>query len=265
MSYRLGFLAYDKCRNILLQESRRYAGHSKWQNIKHVKAEQDAARSNIFRALTVKMKSVIQETGIADPSKNLKLSQLVEQAKKANMPAATLKQFFEKMKNSKQNAKHEILLLRCPGGAILVVHMLTDKLIKTKLEIFSRLKKHNTRTEDETALRLFDCACYITAMKKDCNADQAMEDAIKMNAHDVEEIKDGDETLFQFKCDFGSTKISTSQLTNLGYSIIDIEELCIPESPIELSEEDLNNYKNLKEKLIALEDIEKIDDNVLEP
>ncbi|XP_076659462.1 putative transcriptional regulatory protein TTE1135 [Halictus rubicundus] len=265
MNYRLGFLAYDKCRNILLQESRKYAGHSKWQNIKHTKEEQDAARSNIFRSLTVKMRAVIQETGISDPSKNPKLSQLVEQARKANMPVATLNNFFEKIKNSKQNAKHEIILLRCPGGAILVVHMLTDHLTKTKLEIFSKLKRHNTKTIDETALRLFDCACYVTAMKKDCNVDQAMEDAIRINAHDVEEIKEDDETHFQFKCDFGSTKICVSRLTNLGYSVVYSEELCIPESPIELSEEDFNNYKKVKEKILNLPDIEKIDDNVLEP
>lgn len=42
---------------------------------------------------------------------------------------------------------------------------------------------------------MFDCVCYITTVK-DCNLDQAMEDAIIVNAHDVEEVLENDQSLF---------------------------------------------------------------------
>ncbi|XP_078053749.1 translational activator of cytochrome c oxidase 1 [Augochlora pura] len=264
MNYRLSFLTYERCRNILLRESRRYAGHSKWQNIRHIKAATDAAKSIEFRVITAKMKTVIQETGIADPSKNSKLAQLVDQAKKANMPAATLDAFFARLKNSKQNAKKELLLIHCPGGAILVLHALTDNIVRLKLELSAKIKRHNSKFVDQVALRLFDSASYITTVKEDCNVNQAMDDAIRINAQDVEEIKEENETLFQFKCNFGTATSSALQLSKLGYSIVDTEDLCIAENAVQMKEDDLSNYNKLKEKLLVVQGIEKIDDNVLE-
>nr|XP_033328604.1 probable transcriptional regulatory protein OEOE_0768 [Megalopta genalis]XP_033328722.1 probable transcriptional regulatory protein OEOE_0768 [Megalopta genalis] len=264
MNCRLSFLTYNRCRNILLEESRRYAGHSKWQNIRHTKAAIDAARSMEFKTIITKMKIAVQETGISDPSKNVRLAQLVEQAKKANMPSTTLNTFFEKLKISKQNVKKELLLIRCPGGSILVLHILTDNLTKVKLEICSKLKRHNAKLLENTALRIFDTASYITTTKQGGTVDEAIEDAIKVNAQDVEEIKEEDETFFQFKYDFGNATGGALQLSNLGYSVIDTEDLCIPENTVELNEDDLSNCNKLKEKLLAILEVEKIDDNLLE-
>lgn len=51
-------LLYNRYRNILIQETKRYAGHSKWQNIKATKQEHDNARSQIFTALSHKMRVI---------------------------------------------------------------------------------------------------------------------------------------------------------------------------------------------------------------
>lgn len=44
------------------QVIKRYAGHSKWQNIKHIKGEKDAQRSLLFTKLGRMMKVAV--TGI---------------------------------------------------------------------------------------------------------------------------------------------------------------------------------------------------------
>lgn len=51
-------LLYNRYTNILIQETKRYAGHSKWQNIKATKQEHDTARAQIFNTLSHKMKAV---------------------------------------------------------------------------------------------------------------------------------------------------------------------------------------------------------------
>lgn len=51
-------LLYNRYRNILIQETKRYAGHSKWQNIKATKQEHDNAKSQIFSTLSQKMRVV---------------------------------------------------------------------------------------------------------------------------------------------------------------------------------------------------------------
>lgn len=39
--------------------NRRYAGHSKWQNIRHIKGAKDAERSRIFTKLSSQMKVAV--------------------------------------------------------------------------------------------------------------------------------------------------------------------------------------------------------------
>lgn len=43
----------------LFRQDKRFAGHSKWQNIRHIKQEKDAERSAIFKSLATRMKIAI--------------------------------------------------------------------------------------------------------------------------------------------------------------------------------------------------------------
>ncbi|XP_076168424.1 translational activator of cytochrome c oxidase 1 isoform X2 [Ptiloglossa arizonensis] len=220
-------LTYNKYRNVVF---RTYAGHSKWQNIKHIKMENDTAKSLLFNRLTNKMKAVVAETKISNPSENSKLAQLVDQAKKANMPAATLNKVLEKLQKN-ENHKIEVLPVRGP---------------------------------ELSTLNVFDCASYIIALK-DCTLDEATDDAILINAHDVEEVQYDDKTYFKFKCEFLSSEKSITQLINKNYSVIEIEDTCIPMTEVELNEEELKEVNKLKDKLSLLTEIVKIEDNIFVP
>ncbi|XP_043256426.1 probable transcriptional regulatory protein Pmob_0807 [Colletes gigas] len=257
----MNFVIYNKCRNSVFQEIRRYAGHSKWQNIKHTKQTQDAARSDLFRSIISKMRAAIAETGVTDPSQNTRLAQLIEQAKKANMPLNTLNTFMAKVKNSKENTNLDILCVRCPSKCILILYIMTNNFIKTKLEIANKIKKANGKLVESTALSMFNCACYILT-SKDCDLDQAMEDAIHINAQDVEKVTDDDKTYFKFRFELLSSQKNVTQLTGKGYHIISVEDTCLPESTVELNEADLLAVNKLKEKLLLLGEIEKIEDNI---
>ena len=263
MKYRLNFLMYHKCRSILLQETRRYAGHSKWQNIKHTKQEQDAARASLFRSLTNKMRIAISESGSAEPSQNIKLAQLIDQAKKANMPVSTLNTFLQKMKNPASKSQSDIMTVRGPGGCTLILYISASNIKTVKPQIAYQLKKNSAQIVDSSVMNIFDCACYVIASKT-CDLDQAMEDAIHINAQDVEEVKEDDQICFKFKCDFQSSQKSTNQLINLGYSVISSDDVCTPETLVELGEEDLKVANRLKERLSAFDEIDKIDDNIAE-
>ena len=65
------------------------AGHSKWANIKHRKARQDASRAKVWtkviREITVAAK------GGPDPEDNPRLRLALEKANQANMPKDTIK------------------------------------------------------------------------------------------------------------------------------------------------------------------------------
>ena len=70
------------------------AGHSKWANIKHRKARQDASRGKVWtkviREITVAAK------GGPDPSDNPRLRLALDKANAANMPKDTIKRAIQK-------------------------------------------------------------------------------------------------------------------------------------------------------------------------
>ncbi|XP_003400317.1 probable transcriptional regulatory protein Cthe_2075 [Bombus terrestris] len=255
-------LLYNRYRNILIQETKRYAGHSKWQNIKATKQEHDNARSQIFNTLSHKMKVVALESGNPDPNTNPKLANLVAQARKANMPMSTLKGILEKIKNVRSGETH-ILPIRILKGPIFVIHIVTDKLTHVKFNIIHISKKFNAKVLESSAFsHWFDSVTFVIA-SKDCNLDSAMEDAIIANAIDVEEIKDGSETYFKFKSEFLHPEKVITQLENLGYTILSTENECIPTDTVQVTEEELLNINKFKQKLTSeIKEIVKIEDNI---
>lgn len=69
----------------------------------------------------------------------------------------------------------------------------------------------------------------------------------------------------QFKCEFLSSEKSITQLINKNYSVIEIEDTCIPMTEVELNEEELKEVNKLKDKLSLLTEIVKIEDNIFVP
>lgn len=96
---------------------------------------------NIFRfKLQYKFCSFVKESGNSDPNTNSKLANLVEQARKANMPMSTLKGILEKIKCVRTGETH-ILPVRIAKGPALAIHIVTDKLTHVKLNIQHISKK----------------------------------------------------------------------------------------------------------------------------
>ncbi|KAG9429110.1 hypothetical protein HZU67_09485 [Apis mellifera carnica] len=169
------------------------------------------------------MKSVIKETGNSDPTENVKLAQLINQAKKINMPKNTLKSILDKLENTKKNGSTYVISARISKEVMLVLYIVTDNITDKKLQITYILKKFNAKIVDSSALfNLFDCTSYIIA-SKNCNLDQAMEDAIIANAEEVEEIKYENNECFKFTGEFLQPEKILTQLENLGYTILSIK------------------------------------------
>ena len=65
------------------------AGHSKWSNIKHKKARQDAIKGKIFTKVIREIVSAAKQ-GDPDPDKNPRLRAAVEKALSVNMTRDTI-------------------------------------------------------------------------------------------------------------------------------------------------------------------------------
>ncbi|GFS09383.1 translational activator of cytochrome c oxidase [Elysia marginata] len=72
------------------------AGHSKWQNIKHIKAANDKERGMKSNLLAQKVKQVFQNNPEKDPKLNTELANLIKWARTNNIPNDTVEKTIDR-------------------------------------------------------------------------------------------------------------------------------------------------------------------------
>lgn len=108
------------------------AGHSKWANIKHRKAAQDAKRGKIFQKLAKEI--VIAARKGSELENNSALRLIVTKARAANMPKDKIQAAINKGSGaSKEIDNYQELIYEAtgPNGALMVIEALTDKPTRT--------------------------------------------------------------------------------------------------------------------------------------
>lgn len=259
----LNKLLFNRYVYFLSKSNKRFAGHSKWANIKHIKAEKDNERMVLFYNFKLKMQIAIQESGIAKPSHNEKLAKLIEQAKKANMPVATINTFLDKMEARKNKTQTGIIEIRGPGGYIILVRYTTDNVKAFIAQLNSKIKKTSGKVTENSVRNIFTHVGNIIVEKKN-DLEHAMEDAINVGAEDVEEFEENNVKYFQFQCEPKFLNKIQNQLEGLQYSVLSVEENYIPNNIIELNDLDLKAALQIRDKILSLEDVSHIYDNIEE-
>lgn len=102
------------------------AGHSKWANIKHKKAKEDALRGKAFTKISKEITIAAKEGG--DPAGNPRLRTLLEKAKHINMPGDNIKRAIQKGTGELPGVAYEHHMYEGygPGGMAVVIEVLTD-------------------------------------------------------------------------------------------------------------------------------------------
>ena len=120
------------------------AGHSKWANIKHRKAKQDAAKGKIFTRLIREIVSAAKQ-GDPDPEKNPRLRAAVEKALSANMTKDTVKRAIERGAGGGENDNVEEITYEGYGigGVAVLVETMTDNVNRTVSEVRHAFTKHD--------------------------------------------------------------------------------------------------------------------------
>lgn len=117
------------------------AGHSKWANIKHKKAKEDALRGKAFTKISKEITIAAKEGG--DPAGNPRLRTLLEKAKHINMPGDNIKRAIQKGTGELPGVSYEQHMYEGygPGGIAVIVEVLTDnknRAIADMRHIFSK-------------------------------------------------------------------------------------------------------------------------------
>lgn len=112
------------------------AGHSKWANIKHRKAAQDAKRGKAFTKL-IKEITVTARQGGGDHAANARLRQLLEKARSINMPQENITRAIKKGIGELPGVHYEEIMYEGygPGGIAILIEALTDNRNRTVAEL----------------------------------------------------------------------------------------------------------------------------------
>ncbi|MCH8822852.1 MAG: YebC/PmpR family DNA-binding transcriptional regulator [Planctomycetes bacterium] len=166
------------------------AGHSKWANIKHRKARQDAVRgkawSKCSRAIIVAAKD-----GGGDPDMNLSLRYAIDEAKAANMPKDTIEKAIKKGSGELgDGANYEEIRYEGygPGGVAIIIDCLTDNVNRTAPEMRLLFEKAGGNLAKPGAVSYgFSSKGLFLIEASKVTEEKLMEIAIEAGAEDVVE------------------------------------------------------------------------------
>ncbi|XP_058812515.1 probable transcriptional regulatory protein aq_1575 [Topomyia yanbarensis] len=239
------------------------AGHSKWQNIRHIKALNDGRKSVLFIKLARQIRLAIQAGG-PNPALNSTLRATIDEALKKNMPNSTIQGILKKSAQNPTQLKRFTLEMKAFNQINIMCVLYTEKFTQTKMELASVLRRNLAMYDD--VKHLFDEQGFVEAIapseaSKEDLLSCCTEHAIEVGAEDVEVMSE-ESKLIRFICAPIDIEKVKTQLEKLSYTIEHSEHAYVPKSTIKLNPDATLAYENLKEKLRAIDGVEDIYDNV---
>lgn len=167
------------------------AGHSKWANIRHRKARQDAQRGKIFTRL-IREIHVAARDG-ADPDANPRLRTALNKAMANNLGRDAIDRAIAKGSGAGASDALEEIVYEgyAPGGVALLVEAMTDNRNRAVAAVRHAFSKHGGAIGAEGSVAyLFErCGEFLIGAEHDGN--RLMEIAVGADAEDFESLQDG--------------------------------------------------------------------------
>jgi len=163
------------------------SGHNRWTKIKRLKGAVDAARGRAFTKV-IKEITLAARSGGGDPSGNPRLRKAIDLAKATNMPADTWQRAIKKGTGELEGVHYEELTYEGvgPGGALLLMEVVTDNRNRTAAEIRKIFDKHNGQLGSAgSAAWAFEPKGIITLAKSAATEEQLFDVAVAAGAEDV--------------------------------------------------------------------------------
>ena len=241
------------------------SGHSKFANIAHKKAANDAAKGKIFTRLGKEIMVAVKEGG-PDVNNNSKLRQVVAKAKASNMPNDTIDRAIKKAASSDMTDYESVTYEGYgPNGTAIIVEALTDNRNRAASNIRNAFTKGGGNVGTPGCVSfMFDKKGQMIVAKEECDkdADELMMMALDAGAEDFSEEDDCYEiTTAPDDCD-----AVNEALTNDGITFDSEEVTMIPQTYVELtSEDDLKKMRRILALLDEEDDVQNVYHNWDEP
>jgi len=232
------------------------SGHSKWHSIKHKKGAADAKRGKIFTRL-IKELTVAARAGGGDPDMNPRLRTIIADAKAENMPADNIKRAIRRGTGEEPGVSYEEAQYEAygPGGAAVIMDVLTDNKNRTVGELRHTLTKHGgTLAETNAVAWMFAKRGYIVIEKSKADEETLMAAVLDAGADDLRDDEDNWEVLTS-----PETFLTVHEaVKKLGIETASAEVAMLPQNYVKLEGKTAQSMLKLMEALDDLDDIRHV-------
>jgi YebC/PmpR family DNA-binding regulatory protein len=232
------------------------AGHSKWANIKHRKAAQDAKRGKVFTK-HIREITVASREGGGDPDMNPALRIAVDKALGANMTRDTIERAIKRGTGDLDGVSYEDIRYEgyAPSGIAVLVECSTDNKNRTVAEVRHAFSKYNGNMGTEGSVAYMFEKLGVILMASGADEEAVMEVVLDAGAEDIVTHDDGS---VEITCPAENYIAVVSALNDAEMAIesSEVEQRAANEIP--LSESDGEKVMKLVDALEDLDDVQDV-------
>ncbi len=235
------------------------SGHSKWSSIKHKKAAKDAKKGKLFTKL-IKEITVAARTGGGDINANPRLRTAVLAAKTGSMPGDNIERAIKKGTGDLEGVSYEEIHYEGygPGGAAIMVQVLTDNKNRTVQEIRHIFTRHGGNLGESGCVAwMFDKKGLMTVDKGKIDEDQLISLALDAGAEDVRE----EEGLFEIVTRPEEFEKVREHLQRQNVPVAGGQVTMVPKNTVALDGQSAEQILKLTEELEDHDDVQSVSAN----
>jgi len=235
------------------------AGHSKWANIKHRKAAQDAKRGKIFTKL-IRELTVAARMGGADQESNPRLRDAVAKALAANMKKDTVENAIKRGSGDMDGENYEEVRYEGygPSGVAVMVECLTDNRNRTVAEVRHAFSKIGGNLGTDGSVAYLFSKIGLMTYPAGTDEDAVMEAAMEAGAEDIATNDDGSIEVTTTPEDFNDVKAA---MVEAGFEPEVAEVTMQPSTNVDLELADAEKVLRLVDMLEDLDDVQNVYNN----
>ncbi len=232
------------------------AGHSKWANIKHRKAAQDAKRGKIFTKI-IRELTVAARQGGPNPEDNPRLRAVIDKALTANMKKDTIERAVDRGAGGGDDGNYEELTYEGygPGGVAVYVEAMTDNRNRTVAEVRHAFSKFGGNLGTDGSVAYLFTKQGVISYGPDADEEKLMEAALEAGAEDLDVQDDGSYEIVTLPEQFLDVK---EALVQAGLTPDNAEVTMVPSTRVELDRDGAETFLKMIDMLEDLDDVQNV-------
>ena len=232
------------------------AGHSKWDNIKHRKAAQDAKRGKIFTKL-IRELTVASREGGSDPDSNPRLRAAIDKALSNNMTRDTVERAVKRGAGELDGQVLETIIYEGygPGGTAVMVECMTDNRNRTVSGVRNAFTRSGGNLGTDGSVAYLSNKCGVIFYDETIEEDALLDAALEAGADDVVTNDDGSIDVYTSPEDFGIVK---DALDAASFESVSAEVTMVPTTKADLDPDTAAKFLRLIDTLEDHDDVQEV-------